>query len=77
VTGDHDHRRRNLLVFEVLEDFDAVEHGHLDVEQDRVVRNFRRLVDAFLSRSRFVDPVALVLEGHANRFADGSFVVDD
>ena len=79
VAGDHDHRRRHVLLFQILEDFDAVEHGHLDVEEDGVVRRggARGLVDAVLPGARLVDAVALVLQRHPDRFADRSFIVND
>src|SRR4029079_3217544 len=77
VARDHDHRRGHALGLEVLQDFDAVEHRHFDVEEDGVVRRARGLVDPVLPRARLIDAVALVLEGHANRLADGGLVVDD
>ena len=76
MTGDHDDRRGDALLLQVLQHLDAVEHRHLDVEQDRVVRNLRRFVDSLLTGARLVDAVALVLESHANRLADRGFVVN-
>src|SRR2546430_10790365 len=64
------------LLLEVLENLDAIEDRHLDVQQDGVVIGLRGLVDAFLSRPRLVDPVTLVFERHPNRFTDPGLVID-
>ena len=77
MSGDHDHRRRHALLLEVLQNFNAVEHRHLDVEKDGVVRDFGRLLDPILTGARFVDAVTLVLQGHADGLADRGLVVDD
>ncbi len=77
VAGDHDHRRGDLLLLQVLEDLDAVEDRHLDVEKDGVVVRTGGLVESFLAGPRFLHAIAFVLQSHANRFADGGLVVDD
>ena len=76
VAADHDHRRRDFLFLQILEDLDAVEDGHLDVEQDGVVRRLLRLVQPLLPRPRLIDAIPLVLQRHPDRLPDARLIVN-
>ena len=76
---DHDHRdvAESLVVLEALEHLDAVEAGHLDVEQDQVGRlglERRERVEAVLELDRAV-PVVLEMLGEQS--AIQRIVIDD
>ena len=76
---DHDHRdvAESLVVLEALEHLDAVQAGHLDVEQDQVGRfglERRERVEAVLELDRAV-PVVLEMLGEQS--AIQRIVIDD
>ncbi len=70
-------RQRLVHRAQPLEHLDAVHAGHLHVEQHEVGRLALGERQPFLAGRGAEELVALVLEGHPQRVADGGLVVDD
>ena len=77
VGGDHDDGAGVAIFFELVEDFDAGEVGHADVEQDEVGGFFGGEGEAGDAGVGFEDAVAPLFALLAKRPADEAFVVDD
>ena len=60
-----------------LEDFEAVDAGEPDVEQDDVEGGFAEQIETVFAARAGGGFVAFVLEDAAEGFADAGFVVDD
>jgi hypothetical protein len=77
VPGEDHHRRRLLLALQALQDLEPVHERHLDVEEDEVGVFLLRDLEPGRPVGREQALVALVLEDHLERGADGFLVVDD
>jgi hypothetical protein len=78
VAGHHDHRAGQALVLvPLLEQADAVEIGHPDVEQHQVRAALAQRVSRRLAVLGAADGVALVLEDVLHRLSDVGLVVHD
>ena len=77
VTGDHDDLRRPVEIVEARERFEAVEPGHLHVEEDQMGMELRVERDGLAAGRRDPDLEILVLEDLFERLPDAGFVVDD
>ena len=77
VPRNHDDRRDLDEVPQLLQYFEAIHARHLDVEEHEIGRFPLDELDAFLARRRQHHVVAVVLERHLQRVADGGLVVDD
>ena len=77
VAGDDHHRKSFVHRPETVEHLEAVHARHLHVEQHEVRRFAFREREAFLAGGRADEIVAFVLEHHAQRVANGDFVIDD
>ncbi len=76
VAGDHDDRRGGVALLEAPQDFQAVDAGQPDVEQEQVVVFLRRGFQAFLAGGYGVGFPAFFLEDVAQRGANAALVVD-
>ncbi len=76
MTAHHDDRCGNVLFLQVLQNLDPVENGHLDVEEDGVVRSLDGLVNSILAAPGLIDAISLIFEGHPDCFTYGGLVVD-
>ena len=73
---NHDDRRGLDHVLELLQHFKAVHAWHLDVQEHQVRRFPFHQLDAFVAGGREHHFVALVLEDHLQRVANGRLVID-
>ena len=77
MAGDHDDFGRILHFAYFLQDFETVDAGEPDVEENEVEGAFAELVETIFAAGTDADLVILVFEDAAQGFADAGFVVDD
>ena len=77
VSGDHRHGQRLVHLADFGERFEPVHARHLDVEQHEIWPIALDERQAVRTGGGTDEPVALVLQNHPQRIADGGFVVND
>jgi hypothetical protein len=79
VIGSHEDDRRHVLGADLLDDAEAVEAGHLDVEEDEVGRELADCRDGLGAVCGFADDfdVRSALESNADTTSSERLVIDD
>ena len=75
--GSQEDHRDGSSFADLAHDFDSVQVGHDDVEQDYVRPDLLRLGQRFLAARRRHDPEPLVGQGHRDELGDALLVVGD